>query len=225
MVATRNETTGRWFLDGVEPEAETYERILMMLKENVNFKFARYGDGEINAMTGKRGRNCDGHEYFPDLGARLVKTVAQEPPYMVGIQPLSVSHLPNEVAGYFDGFTLYNADVLHSASIDGVLGRFFDALGGRYIILVGPPHLAGLFDCVHIVVPTLNCWLHYENIKEQMEFHFKKDCVFLLSASMMSEILIADFQDFPCTMIDTGSVLDPFAGVNSRKYHFKLKRS
>lgn len=224
MVATKNETTGRWYLEGVEPESETYERILMMLKENVNFKFARYGDGEINAMTGVRGHNCDGHEYFPDLGARLVKTVEQEPPYMVGIQPLSVSHLRKEVDGYFDGFTLYNADILHSASIDGVLGRFFSALEGHYIILVGPPHLAGLFDCVHIVIPAKNCWLHYENIKEQMEYHFKKDCVFLLSASMMSEVLISDFQDFPCTMIDTGSVFDPYCNVNSRKYHYKLKR-
>lgn len=223
MVAHRDENTGRWFLDGVEPETQTYERILSMLKEGKNFKFARYGDGEINAMTGKNGRNCDGHEYFPELGLRLVESIQHEPNYMVGIQPLSVSHLSKEVAAYFDGFRLYNADVLHSASIDGVLERFFNALEGRYIILVGPPHLADLFDAVHIVIPQINCWLHYEKIKEQLSFHLKEDAVVLLCASMMSEVLISDFKDYNCTMIDAGSVFDPYANVYSRKYHHKLK--
>lgn len=223
MVAHRDETTGRWFLDGVEPETQTYERILSMLKEGKNFKFARYGDGEINAMTGKKGRNCDGHEYFPELGARLVESVEKEPSYMVGIQPLSVSHLREHVDAYFGGFKLYNADVLHSASIDGVLGRFFNALEGRYIILVGPPHLADLFDCVHIVIPSVNCWLQYENILEQLSFHIKTDVVVLLCASMMSEVLLWDFENKDCTMIDCGSVFDPYANVYSRKYHHKLK--
>lgn len=223
MVATRDEQTGRWSLTGVEPECVTYENMINNLREVRNFKFARYGDGEINAMTGKQGRNCDGHQYFRDLGARLVETVQQEPSYMVGIQPLSVSHLRNEVDGYFEGFKLYNADVLHSASIDGVLDKFFHALEGRYLILVGPPHLAGLFDCVHIVIPQINCWLSYENIKEQLEFHIKDDAVVLLCASMMSEILISDLKHKECTMIDVGSCLDPYAGVRSRKYHYKLK--
>lgn len=223
MVAHRDEITGRWFLEGVEPEGVTYDNIINNLREVRNFKFARYGDGEINAMTGKSGRNCDGHEYFLELGMRLVESVEQEPNYMVGIQPLSVSHLRNEVDAYFEGFKLYNADALHSASIDGVLERFFHALEGRYIILVGPPHLAGLFDCVHIVIPPVNCWLYYENIKEQLAFHLKIDAVVLFCASMMTEVLISDFKDYDCTMIDCGSVFDPYVKVKSRKYHHKLK--
>ncbi len=223
MVATKDEITGRWFLEGVEPEKETYERMLSMLKEGINFKFARYGDGEINAMTGKQGANCDGHVYFSDLGDRLIDTVKQEPEYMVGIQPLSVAHLGTHVEGYFGGFKLYNADVLHSASIDGELDKFFHALEGRYVIVVGPPHLAGLFDCVHIVIPQVNCWLSYEQIKEQLAYHLKENAVVLLSASMTSEIFIYEFRYYNCTMIDTGSVLDPSAGVKSRKYHYKLK--
>lgn len=223
MVAHRDETTGRWYLDGVEPEGVTYDNMINNLREGRNFKFARYGDGEIYAMIGKQGRNCDGHEYFPDLGLRLVESVQQKPNYMVGIQPLSVSHLRTEVDNYFSGFRLYNADVLHSASIDGVLERFFNALEGRYIILVGPPHLADLFDAVHIVIPSLNCWLQYESIKEQLAFHLKEDAVVLLCASMMSEVFISDFKDYNCTMIDVGSCLDPYTGVKSRKYHHKLK--
>lgn len=222
MVATRDEQTGRWFLDGVESEAVTYENMINNLKDGINFKFARYGDGEIYAMLGRKGANCDGHTYFPDLGKRLIQTIEQEPKYMVGIQPLSVSHLPIQVAGFFGGFKLYNADVLHSASIDGVLERLFEAISGRYLVVVGPSHLASLFDGVHIVIPTVNCWLSYGSIKEQLAFHLKEDAVVLLCASMMSEVLIKDFEDYNCTMIDCGSVFDPYAGVKSRKYHYKL---
>jgi len=222
--AHRDETTGRWFLEGVEPETETYQRILTMLKEGVNFKFARYGDGEIYCMVRTNGHNTDGHEYFPALGERLRQSIEKEPGYMVGIQPLSVSHLTNTVGIYFGHFKrLFNADVLHSASIDGQLSHFFKALEGRYIILCGPAHLASLFPgSVHIVIPDKNCWLQYEAIKEQIDFHLVDDCVVLLCASMMSEVLISDFADKKITMIDAGSVFDPYVGVNSRKYHHKL---
>lgn len=223
--AYRDEATGRWFLEGVEMETDTYQRIVTMLKDGTNFKFARYGDGELYCMTGKQGQNCDGHQYFPAMGKRLRESVEKEPAYMVGIQPLSVSHLADTVEAYFSHFkNLYNADVLHSASIDGQIGKFFHALEGRYIILCGPAHLASLFEgSVHIVVPSVNCWLQYEQIKEQLALHMVDNCVVLLCASMMSECLIADFADRNITMIDCGSVFDPWAGVLSRKYHHKLK--
>jgi hypothetical protein len=225
LKAYRNEETGRWHMEGVEPETETYQRILEMLKGGTNFKFARYGDGELYCMTGRAGRNCDGHQYFPELGARLRQAVTSNPKYMVGIQPLSVSHLPEKVEEYFSRINpLFNADVFHSASIDGQLDYFFAALEGRYIILVGPAHLATLFDgSVHIVIPSRDCWLQYEQIKEQLKFHLIKDCVVLLCASMMSEVLICDLKDYPCTIIDTGSLFDPYANVKSRSYHHKLK--
>jgi hypothetical protein len=147
---------------------------------------------------------------------------------MVGVQPLSISHIPADVENYFGHFKkLYNADVLHNASINGVLSKFIKSLQGRYIILVGPPHLADFFhECVHIVIPNLNCWLQYENIRQQIEFHTEgiNDTVVLLAASMMSEVLIDWFADTSHTFVDVGSVFDPYAGVNSRKYHFKLKR-
>jgi hypothetical protein len=47
--------------------------------------------------------------------------------------------------------------------------------------------------------------------------------VVLLAASMMSEVLIDDFADHHHTFIDIGSVLDPYCGIKSRRYHHKLK--
>jgi hypothetical protein len=222
MKAWRNELTGRWHLEGVEEI--TFQNICQWLKDGTAFKFARYGDGELNCMNGKTGRNCDLHEYFPDLGVRLIESLKPDNGVMVGIQPLSISHMPDVVNHYFKDYTkLYDADVLHSASIDGKMNHFFDSLSGRYIILVGPAHLAGLFDCVHIVIPPVNCWLSYEKIKEQLTFHLDADdAVVLLCCSMMAEVFLDDFSYSTHTFIDCGSVLDPFVGVKSRKYHHKL---
>jgi hypothetical protein len=226
MKAYRDEKTGRWFLDGVESESETFSGMIDNLKSHKAFKFARYGDGEINCMTGKLGANCDGHEYFPDLGVALIESVKEEPEYMVGIQPLSVDHLKFHVDVYFGHFNkLYNADVLHSASIDGRLGDFIKALEGRYVILVGAVHLATMFEGVHIVIPERNCWKQYEKVCEQIQFHISgiENAVVLLCASMMSEVIIKRFEDEYHTFIDAGSVFDPYVNVFSRRYHQKLK--
>jgi hypothetical protein len=227
--AYKNEHTGRWFLEGVEPEQDTYHRICHMLIHRKSFSFARYGDGEWNCMLNKPGQNCDGHKYFPDLGANLRRVILSEPKYMVGMQPMSMAYeKTNEIKEFCTGLNInwVNADVLHSASIDGNLDQFINALKGRYIVLVGPSHLSKFFiGCVHLLVPPVNCWLEYENIRQQIEFHIDgvNNAVVLLAASMMSEVLIDDFADLHHTFIDIGSVLDPYCGVKSRRYHHKLK--
>lgn len=226
MQAIKDET-GIWNITNLEHWTVTYTTILDNLKDNKAFKFSRYGDGEIYCMKGKHGGNCDNHSYFPDMGAALRQSITEIPNFMVGIQPLSVSHLSEDVQNYFGHInTLYNADVLHNASIDGQLEKFIHALEPRYVVLVGPAHLAGLFpSCVHIVIPSLNCWLQYEHVRQQIEFHIDgiNNAVVLLCASMMSEVIISRFEDYPHTFIDCGSVFDPYCGVKSRKYHYKLK--
>ena len=74
MKATRDEITGKWTLEGVENDEITFNKMLFRLKSELNFKFARYGDGEIACMMGQEGRNTDKHEYFPDLGKELMKS-------------------------------------------------------------------------------------------------------------------------------------------------------
>jgi hypothetical protein len=230
MRATKDLTNGRWKLDGIkEDDQTTYQTILSNLKEGVKFKFARYGDGELNCMSGRIGSNCDKHQYFPDMGMRLCATVARKNNYMVGIQPLSVAHKSKLVDEFilknYYPQELYNADVLHNASIDGKFDTFLDVLSRKYLILVGPTHLAGLFaEMVHIVVPDVNAWLMYDKIKEQLAEHLSgtTDSVVLLSCGMMAEVMIYDFKDENCTIIDTGSVFDPYVGVKSRSYHFLL---
>lgn len=225
LTALKSEN-GIWNIPELEHWSYTYERMLENIKEGIPFKFARYGDGEIYCMNGKNGANCDNHKYFMDLGEALRQSVREEPMYMVGIQPLSVSHIPDKVSNYFGHFKrLYNADVLHNASIDGRLNEFMSALQGRYVILVGPAHLASLFpENVHIVLPEIDCWKEYDHVRDQLVFHLDglHNGVVLLAASMMSEVIINWFEDFHHTFVDVGSVFDPYCGVKSRKYHHKL---
>lgn len=226
LKAQRNEATGRWTLDGIEPSEVTFKRMCLWLDERINFKFARYGDGEFLCMAGKIGRNCDKHEYFADLGQALNDAFYSDPKYMVGIQPLSVqSGLYQKALQFAPGPEhIKDADVLHSASIDGNLGKFFEALDGRRTVLVGPDYLKKMDFDYHITITDLNCWQNYEGTKHRLRKAIRTDDVVLLCASMMSEVLIHEMCGEHITMIDCGSVFDPYAGKLSRSYHHKKQQ-
>lgn len=220
----KNEETGRWTLEGVEPSETTFEKMIGMISSGTNFKFARYGDGEFNCMLGKQGANCDGHEYFPDLGERLKNSFSKK--VMTGIQPLALTlHYKDQVLKMVEGLDLYNSDVLHNASIDLQMTRFMKAVldSGRPHVCVGPSHLTKMFDAI-ILIDDKNCWLDYEDTKKTLGTWIDsyKNGIIFLCASMMSEVLIKDFEDAEVTIIDAGSVFDPYVGKNSRKYHHKL---
>lgn len=208
----------------------TYENVLKKLKDREAFSFSRWGDGEWNAVLGVTGANCDGHQYFPDMGKRLREIIQRKPGYTLGMQPHSMS----ERYKNFDRLKEFlktvdiqwaNADIFHHASINGEIGKLIEAVKERYLIIVGPAHLSKIFDCVHIITPPINCWLNYEEIRQQIDFHIDgvNNAVVLFSASMMSNVLIDDFHDRHHTLIDTGSVFDPYCNVFSRTYHFNLK--
>lgn len=219
---------GTWEVEGLEPWERTFTKICDMLRRSEAFKFARYGDGEIFCMNGKIGRNCDKHEYFPDLGLALHEAL-KNANYMVGLQPLSISE--GHQRGYFDHLTVLNADVLHNASIQHRLFEFVDAMKGRFVVLVGPKHLeklAGKVFGYQIVIDELNCWNHVSAICDLIQhFHIQdikvNSIVFLLCAGMSSEVIIDRFKDSEATFIDCGSVFDPYAGVKSRRYHQTLE--
>lgn len=236
LTASKDELTGRWNIPELEPSEKTFERMCEMLRENIPFKFARYGDGEFFCMSGKSGHNCDKHDYFMDLGLALSRAFYDNPSYMVGIQPLSVhSGLYRKASDWLTPpKNIYNADVLHNASIDGDLQRLFKAVQGRPVVVVGPAHLSTISD-KFIEIPGVNCWNEYGTVCKALYKVLDgwkciepgnsddKQPVVLLCASMMSEVIIHRFQNHEATFIDCGSVFDPYYGKLSRSYHHKLK--
>ena len=228
LTANKSEK-GTWDIPEIEKWEVTFTRLKEMILSGVNFKFARYGDGELNCMTGRQGANCDGHEYFPDLGERLRNSFSDK--VMTGVQPLMIT-LSNADKFYElienKGLALYNADVLHNAMIDLQMSTLLEAIdkSGRDVVVIGPAHLRSFFfaPVSFVGIQDLNCWLMYEETKAELlkKLEGKTNAVILLCASMMSEVLIHDLVDIPHAMIYCGSVFDPFVKIKSRKYHHKL---
>jgi hypothetical protein len=231
---------GTWHIEGLQDWRATYDEFCELISDNIavnRFKFARYGDGEFNCMLGRRGHNCDYHNYYPDLGRDLLLSTMSGAvdDVITGIQPLSLSQgIYNDLIDHLFSrrrHLLVNADVFHNASITGRLGEFMDILLSRPqdVILVGNEHFEEVkgFDMRKVrwlQIHRVNSWLNYEDTRRKIaKFDEERDGqIFILCAGMMSEVIIHQFAKSQNTFIDLGSVLDPYCGVKSRKYHHKL---
>lgn len=200
----------------------TYEDIVKSIEEGKHFTFLRIGDGEMLCADGVSGENCDGHRYYPDLGKAIFSVLKRKRENIVmGLQP-DTHGLYHNKAPYPQEWV--NADVLHNQSEKGGLVEFMDALKGKDVTIVGASHLKELgFN--RIPTPNKNAWLQYETIQKKVEKVAKKgNQVILFSCGMLKVPLIEWVsRTYPNnTYIDTGSVFDPYCGVNSRSYHKKV---
>lgn len=202
----------------------TFEQHLEKLRSKEKYSFSRWGDGEWLCLLNYKGANCDGHEYFNDLGNKLRQILTLTPKYTIGLQSLASRRFEKEIESYTNNFNLTwcGSDVFHHASSNGKLNELFEVLKDREVILVGANHLKGFKGWKHIEIPTKNCWLSYDKTLIELEETIKEDDVVLFCASMMSNVLIDELNG-RATLIDMGSVFDPYAGVNSRTYHKTLK--
>lgn len=206
----------------------TYHAIIDKLKVNENFAFSRWGDGEWKCILGYKGNNCDGHIYYPSLSKRLSEVIDSHPKYIMGMQPLSVRVMWDNISNKANSIEWVNADALHYASINGVLNKFTDAIKNRNIILVCGSYMKGIniFKPNDIcLIDSVNCYLNYDATLREVKGKIKDNSVVLFCASMMSNVLIDDLFNLnnKCTYIDAGSVFDPYVGKISRSYHKTLK--
>jgi hypothetical protein len=202
----------------------TYQEILENIKNDKPFTFLRIGDGELLCADGEQGSNCDGHEYYPELGAHILHFLLHKQPMVLGLQPSS--------HGLYKGKAAYkqnwvNADVIHEQSEKTGLKDLTEALKGKNVVMVGNSSLKKLpFKAKHIAIPKKNAWLKYSDIQLKLKKLAEKDkqTIFLFSCGMLKVPLLEYLnRRFPShTYIDAGSVFDPYVGVNSRSYHSKV---
>jgi hypothetical protein len=210
-------------------QEDPFEDIVTMLGNGTPFAFSRFGDGEFSAIFGVGEVNCDGHAYYPDLGQRLRAIVEGNPGYLMGLQPLAVVyHGALQIWQVAGDRKWVLADSLHLASVESRLGELFGALSRRNVLLVGPEHLGKLAAAQgwsHSPIPSRDCWTQYVETRERLkETISPSGDVVLFCASMMGNVLIDDLYTLKPTntYIDAGSVLDPYAGVQTRAYHAQL---
>jgi hypothetical protein len=201
-----------------------------MMRQGQVYSFSRYGDGEWHAMFGRTGANCDGHKYFPKMGRELARTIREPRGMIYGIQNMSARKLGDMIRPFLKtghNYRWKDADVFHYASWNGVLFPMVQALRAKKVCLVGPkylkkPQLAFLYSGGFVEIPEKNCYRYKKHIKAKILKYAKKDAVFCLCASMMTEVVIWEL--FPllgetCWMIDFGSVWDVYTKHPSRRYH------
>lgn len=205
---------------------DVFDDLRGMLEEGRPFAFSRFGDGEFYAIFGAEGENCDGHRYFPDMGRRLAEIVAAEPPYLMALNPVALAmHDAERLRASSGGTHWVSGFSIQRVMMDGRGEEIFGALAGRDVLLVGPEHLRELargrkWD--QVTVPSRDCWLRYEDVRESIRSRLEEPgAVVLFCASMMSNVLIDElWEEMPGnSYIDIGSSFDPLVGVSSRTYH------
>ncbi len=211
----------------------TYQDLLNKLIEGENFSFARYGDGEFNAILGaSKGQqakhNCDGHRYFKDMGLRLLSILHSKPKYIMGLQGLVQRTRKDDTQFHklIEGIDWVDSDIIHRASMKGnALYGLLEALGDKDIILVSKDGLQSMLGwwpyAIHISVNEKDCWLQYDEIITRIRGNIAPNVVILYCAGMPAEVFIDDiYNEFKnVTQIDIGSAFDPYCNLNIRSYH------
>jgi len=192
-----------------------------------NLSFSRLGDGELNAVLGKVGENCDSHIYFPDMGTELKKILESKPEYYLGLQRLGAEQNADnpEFQRLRDMNTWVNNEVFTRPSAKQgkvFLEKFKGALAGRRVIQVANNSLLELqMADVFIEIPLINCWLKKDQILKSIKENIQENDVILYSSSMPTKYFINEiYKEYgnKVTQLDCGSVFDVYVGRLTRTY-------
>lgn len=207
-----------------------FDSICQAARERKPYALARYGDGEWNALLKLKSgdkRNCDWHQYFPAMGYRLKETLLSKPGYTLGMQRFATELYPSQIHRFIttNGLQFLNwvySDAMHKSSMKGTLPLL--AKECLEAVWIGPDHLKVVADRLQkkafVSVPKFNAWEQYNRIEsDALDAVHKRDLV-IVSCGMPAKVLISVLQKHrpEATIIDTGAVWDPYAGVRSRKY-------
>ena len=203
-----------------------------MILEKTPFSFSRYGDGEFTCMFSPgTGKNCDKHKYFDGLSRDLLMAFnecVKSNLYFIGIQRLAMSIMGQKIEALVgnSNIAFHDSDVFHRANHETYgLAPLIDALKSVDLIMVGPAHLApvakNLGAIQFVEVPLMNCYLEIDSIQERISKAIPKHkyvCV-AFSSGMPTNVMIHRLHNSEISLLDLGSIWDPYMGILSRRYH------
>ncbi|MDD5348242.1 MAG: hypothetical protein PHT59_06495 [Candidatus Omnitrophica bacterium] len=207
-----------------------------MLVKKTRFSLSRYWDGELAAIIGRAGKNCDSCTYFPELGEALRKTIEQPKPYFHCLYfPLNHEGTRNLRRQFIDYLfkiksqvDWYDAMVFQEAFEHGQFHEMIAALDTRNVIFVGGPHLRPVEKLLKvqkfIEMPARDAFLERTRIFLDIAMAVEEfdDPVVVFCAGMASNVLIDELHGIAATMIDMGSVWDACLGLNTRIWMRKV---
>jgi len=226
----------------------TIETLAYWLQRGLPFAFSHYGDGEMQAIAGMPGGSgaslIDSYRYTPALVRALRKTVRHPhewlpplvgKPYLYGISPaafrLSAKGAAEKaIEMYAPRVQWRDGQIIARASARGELHDFIEAMADYTIIYVGPAHVQTALDGVvtleeFIEVPLCDAHERCADIADRIAdaigdgVHDKLLVGF--SAGALSNIAMYDLwqrYNQRITLIDFGSIWDPYAGLMTRSY-------
>lgn len=218
-----------------------FEYFLNKIENNEHFRYSRFNDGELIAIIGTtpQGTNCDGHQYFPEMGKEL-KEVLLNYRYNDNYILESFDHWYNvlshikailqQLKSKNSELSFLNIDfirIMHEQQPEKFI-KLLEILKKKKLVIVGPSYLKKLdkhFNFEFIEVPLKNCYVEKDRIINEMKeiSESSDNNFFLLSASMPANIIIDRFDDNRNTYLDWGSVWDTF--FKTSEYSFIRKRS
>jgi len=208
----------------------TVQALAAMVRGNDPFTFARYGNGEWDAILGKGTRTGSGSQDFTsELRAQLARTVIEHDDKILGMQSeryLRKLGLWTPVLDWLEvcapDAVWAPGDVLHWASRDGQLYQFIDVMRDVRPILVGPEWLSRLdFDHLLFKIPSINCWFVVDEITKRL-VKFPAGQVICLSAGPAAKVIAHRLHGLGHRIIDCGSLWDVYCWRPSRKYHHAM---
>lgn len=175
------------------------------IKDGVNFVFVKRGDGELACMSGKEGKNCDKHNYSPELAEALRES------FEFLKDKADIVEWKNQL--------IYNTFLHRKDSDLGKLKLFWMTVrdSSRRKVFVGPERLrkvSKLLDAEFIPVPLVNAFDSIDSIDLRPD----DNDIYIFSCGMPAKVLIASLikQNPNVTCVDAGSSFDPIFIGNTR---------
>lgn len=206
------------------------EQFVEMIETQPGFSFARISDGGFFCLQGRRGYNCDGAAYSLEQAFAL-KQMLLDRNITHGITSIAL-HTARAAEWLHDNqidVEWYDADVMNKASDDGKLYPLVECLNKRRSLLVGAEHLhrfKGFPITSHVECHATQAFEEVDALEAEIEWRIARDepdTVLLSAGQGASPTLVSRLHTaYPqLTILDTGSLFDPYVHVFSRSGHKK----
>lgn len=195
------------------------------LANGETFSLARFGDGELYCMWGKKGGNSNGCAYTPELCRALNESIwlhKNDPTFIYGLQRI----LPRDEERVMQSYGFINwhdTEIFSEAVANGELYPFLREISNHKLHFIGnksiEPFLEREFPGHFFTeVPPSNAFNERERVLEAVRDTTKsEDVVVLFSCGMAANAFISELhRNVDGWLIDVGHIWDPFTGNMSR---------
>jgi len=184
------------------------------LQKGERFSLARYGDGELYCIWGKRGTNSNGCHYTTELREALIESLKPKKNFIHGLQRVLPRDEERIVKEYPD-IDWHDTEFLSEAVANGELFPLIEQLRRMRVATIYKRNPSKIINNeFSFIVPPSNSYDLREDIVNWVK-NTPAD-VFLFSCGMAANALIYELHGIDAWLIDVGHIWDPFFDEMSR---------